>query len=747
MGVLSVFGGLGGLNSGFGGIRIISTSSRITGGFSSTRLITGSVGAPLPLRTGPGTISGGGAAGPSGFMKTALKVMNVLMWISCITAVLSTTYSIIQHFREPDKDTVRFAVTGVDEKEGFIDMWIQLHDFSGLFIPGIKAARGQRTLSRAHEQYLQDFVKNFSGEKSVSSGGWDEGAQKYDLNKNLDRLTVNSYDTKGRGAVNTSGGNRVKIGTSTIEISRAQFQADFRNILVGATSNNDLKTKVEDLLAKYAEAESFDEDDNECADCGNFNLEVYPDEIYCVDARYRVRVMSAAKAQLAVYAAAGENSDPNDTTVQQRLFDEGYLPAFLTPKTRVQSSSGIPPLPGVGTPSVNTPQGSKFIAGVCGIDWDWVPMGDIEFPYNLIDSNRTSNLTQITFTKENAPDTKLDFDFLTSHNSCSDPYYWEAGGALPDVGYSYTDTNRNEKSVADWSDNTKILSEKTALGLTEWGIPTAAAAGEITSTGFVREELDAVVSAPPGGDDAFDHWGNSAGATSSRAIEPFVFQGKATYVAYVQVDRFNRKNLRDFLGTPGKVTGAWGLPKSVGGYAMSQSDWGVSGSSAPGWKKCRTKDAARVAIQNHIDAIQKAGGTVVGTGEVASHSNNYGHFFVWAVVDEPLYTCETCKPQDSDGCSLATDQCSDTSQNSFYIGLSYVLAIQKEILRTATGDTQVWEKIEVDPSEMGGLGKYWSVSNTFTVPCIGKTTPKMPLIQIGNPRRLINATPINEEDQ
>ena len=748
MGVLSVFGGLGTLNSGFGGIRIISTSSRITGGFSSTRLITGSVGSPLPVRTGPGVVSGGGgAAGPSGFMKTALKVMNVLMWISCITAVLSTAYSIIQHFREPDKDTVRFSVTGVDEKTGFIDMWIQLHDFSGLFIPGIKAARGQQTLSKAHEQYLQNFVKNFSGEKSVSSGGWNEATQKYDLNKKMDRLTVNSYDTKGRGAVNTSGGNRVKIGTSTIEISRAQFQADFRNILVGATSDNDLKTKVEDLLAKYAEAESFDEDDNECADCGNFNLEVYPDEIYCVDAQYQVKVMSAAKAQLAVYAAAGENSDPNDSTVQQRLFDEGYLPAFLTPKNKVApatSGGNIPPLPdgrggSLGTPTVNSPQGSKFIAGVCNIEWDWVPMGDIEFAYSEIDSIRTSNLTQITFTKENAPDTTLDFDFLIEHNSCSDPYYWE-GGALPDVGYSYTDTNRNEKAFTDWNDNSKINSEKAALGLTDWGIPTAAAAGEITSTGFVREELDGKVAYPE-----YDHWGNSAGATSSAAIEPFVFQGKAPYVAYVSPRGARRSNLNNVLHM--KRSGI-GLPKNVGGFQLSESDWGISGFKAPGWKRCKSQDAARTAIQNHIDAVQKAGGTVIGTGETLPSSKNLNHFFVWAVVDEPLYTCDTCKPKDSDGCSAGSAVGSDTSRNNFYIGLPYVLAIRKQIRRAADeGGSANYEDIEVDPSEMGGLGKYWSVSNTFTVPCITKTTPKMPLIQIGNPRRLINATPINEEDE
>ena len=454
MGVLSVFSGLGTLNTGFGGIRIISTSSRITGGFSSTRLITGSVGSPLPVRTGPGAVSGGGAAAPSGFMKTALKVMNILMWISCITAVLSTTYSIIQYFREPDKDAVLFNVTGVDEKTGFISFWIQLHDFSGLFIPGIKAARGGG-VSAKQAQYLQNFVKNFVGEKSVGQGGWDEGTQKYDLSKKMDRLTVTNYDTKGRGAVNTSGGNRVKVNSSTrLDISASKFQGDFRDILIGATSDNDLKAKIEDLLASYAQAESFSEDDVECIDCGHFHLEAFPDEIYCVDAQYQVKVMSAAKARLAQLASEGENSDPNDTTVQQRLFDEGYLPAFLTPKNQTVPPPPAPgggyvppPLPDgrggtFGTPTVNSPKGSKFIADVCSIDWDWVAMGDIEFPYGEIDSIRTSNLTQITFEKENAPDTTIDFDFLVDHNSCSDPYYWE-GGALPDVGYSYTDTNRN----------------------------------------------------------------------------------------------------------------------------------------------------------------------------------------------------------------------------------------------------------------------------------------------------------------
>ena len=197
---------------------------------------------------------------------------------------------------------------------------------------------------------------------------------------------------------------------------------------------------------------------------------------------------------------------------------------------------------------------------------------------------------------------------------------------------------------------------------------------------------------------------------------------------------------------------------------MSRSDWGVNNSgrnpSAPGWKKCKTEEAARKAIQNHIDAIQQAGGSVIGRGEVHARSGlgltvgtgqrgNGDTFFAWAVVDEPLYTCDTCKPQDSDGCSASSGSCTTVqgSTESFYIGIPYVLAIQKQIKRTATGDTQEWETIEVEESELGGLGKYWSVSNTFNVPCITKTTPKMPLIQIGNPRRLINATPINEEDE
>ena len=758
MGVLSVFGGLGTLNSGFGGIRIISTSSRITGGFSSTRLITGSVGSPLPLRTGPGAVSGGGAAGPSGMMKTVMKVLNILMWISCATAVLSTAFSIIQYFREPDKDSVRFSVTGVDEETGFIDMWIQLHDFSGLFIPGINAARGRQTLSSKQEKLLRDFAGEFVGESSVSSGGWNEATQQYELSKDLDRLTITNYDTN---LADASQGNRVKVSQQTIEIPAAQFMAEFRAVLVRAQNYRDLKTGAENLIAKYAEAESFNEDDDTCVDCGHFNLEIYPDEIYCVDARYRVKVMSAAKARLAALAAKTDeyhNTDPFDSTVQQKLINDGYLPAFLSQKTRqtAQNPAGVPGLPNMGTAN-----GSKFAAAVCQIEWDWVggsSQDTIEFPYSIYE-NESRTQTAITFTKsvEGDPDTVLEFDFIGLHNDCADPYYWE-GGALPDVGYDSADTDRNQKSATDWSDNTAILSEKASLNLTEWGIPSGAAAGEITDGSLVREEL-------VGGED-YDHWGTSAGQTSSRAIEPYVFEGKTVYVAYAHLKQGfggQTENLGNILARAWSATPC-GI-RNVGGYQMSRSDWGVNNAgrnpSAPGWKKCKTEEAARNAIRNHIDAIQQAGGSVIGQGEISpipgtgtfvnqagNPKGNGNTFFAWAVVDEPLYTCDSCKPQDSDGCNgPGVVQCIGSSSESFLIGIPYVLAIQKEILRTATGGTPEWEKVEVEESELGGLGKYWSVSNTFNVPCITKTTPKMPLIQIGNPRRLINATPINEEDE
>ncbi len=748
MGIIGIFSGLGSLSTGTTGIRIISSSTQITGGFGTTRVISGISGTALPAVATPGTIggtTGGAASSMPGWMESAFEIFGIMAIISCITAVLVTTYKVYQYFAEPRRDKVRFTVTEVEEKKGWFKAWCQMHDFSGIFIPLIKAATGA-PLQSHHDDWLSRFQRKSMSKEDADLGGWDSTlpTPDYHPDKPMYRFTGG----KMYPGVKHAGAPRTMVNVTTREIDSHQFAQDFRHALVNAPSERKLEEEVEKLLIEYAEASAFSEDDEECEDCGNFNMELYPDTLYCVDTRYTVEIRSAARQHN--IENGGHAFDP---TYQRTLFDGGFLPGWLDAATGGAGSptEGKDPSEngGEGAPDpmagMTGQQRAELIAGIMKIQWQWVENEAFEYrlPFRkeIEEEGRKSgnNPTKISFGKllEN-PDTGdsetvLEFNWA-DYNICSDPYYWAGSGsdvALPDEGYSEGDT-QSEISYAEWLDKDAVLTEKTALGLDRYGVPQAAVDGEVSFVGdggFVRTALDGATWEPQ-----YDHWPTGtakkigSGKAYQKPIKPLIFMGMNITLfgwgGYSSKQENGHPKGRSLADKINRSTGLSISGSQFGKYNLNSKDRYAAA------QKAQDKIAAILGTKDGKVIYPPAPHKVSPSDAVTSSYSTKRKTGAFAVVsDEALHTCDTCKDKDSNGCAVEPDQLSAVGQEAFWIGVPYVFAVKKETKSQADNTNPGWVTTKVKDSN--GQDSDWSISNIFTVPCIDKHT-KPPTIQIGD---------------
>ena len=540
MGIIGLFTGLQALQTGTTGIRVISASSQLQGGFGVTRVISGSSGFSFPTTTTPGSVGsvGGGGGGGGGFLPKFMQILNVIAIIHCITALFVTGYKLLVYFKEPAYNEVRSMVNNVDAKTGVIDMFIELHDYSGLFVDQIK----KQGIKAAHAKLMEDWfeAKMVAQKSETGRGGYNSTSGKYEKNTPLWKYEFKGY--KPNIVQKWLGGKKKKVilaGQGSVPVNDGTFINDFVAILNSlpptATMDN-LDTEVKEMIVKLAELNSYEEDDN-CKSCGDFNLSLYPDHLHCMETRYSVRVKSASNAYLTSGldvpkghgggVAAGMNPK-----VMQTMFTEGILPAWLNVAAK-----------GTGGADALSPiQINDAVRAINGMSWDWIGDGAeepaCEFNYKYFDPT----VKQTTFTFHNSStttDNDVDLPSEDTHPNgwadvdCADPYYWESNRmdgevALPG-GYSEGDTQW-EMTHGDWKDGMNALANgngnKSDLFLDPWGIPNDAIEGKVSAAAknhWIRSELTS---------EKHQHWQKSlgGGATYQRPIKPYIFNSTSIHL-------------------------------------------------------------------------------------------------------------------------------------------------------------------------------------------------------------------------
>jgi hypothetical protein len=758
---------LGAVTGGFGasGATLVSSSSRILGGFANSQLVTGIGGTIAPVGSNSQVIvNSSGAAGggaQSGWMKTMTEITGILFIITCIITFFVNAYEIYKLLKQPGADQVLIDSKGFDTETGIVEGYIQSHNFVamiGRYFAG--KAREKAIITKIQTRIERVFS---SASVKAGEGGFTKASVKISFETLAKQIAPKTGGLFGYFEKDTE---VAILGQAADIVTVNAWVAMLTNLENDMGLSDDLfKKSAQRQFAKYFAikiANVNKKKKEQCGQCPEVILKIEPGKFVCTDESYSVKIQSAAKSWLDANGKAGTEGygDYSD-----KLFELGYFPSWLGKKDANDSEQ------------LDDKKVREALTKVATIDFTWVdnkeykyseavnialnPDGSVEtieksqfndsrgepfelegvkdeiisFTHGADDPNPegTWNHAYVlsgedrAYTVVTSAETDDDGNVISPVqysavtplvNDCSDPYYWisepATGGlvGLPQGGYGVDDI-RHGKSKDDfksWSNlthnNYMGEIEKKILGESPYE----------NEFGIRMRDMEAFVR--PGFIGHSDmHWTKGGTVTTEdKPIKPFTFKA----VNFICIP-YGRKDGKGRLMTEHKsFKGKWGwIPQSD--HSAVNDALKKGGSSIEKltgrMKNSLDRRRAKGKFDAYLEAAKKNNTDIYFSGGGKTNTSGYGAFY--AVVREPVTNCDKCTNDTGENCITIKDVSSTTD---FIIGIPYVIKVKKKLRSQVTGTG--WNELIIPGEQKCGEAIHekanspWKVSDgVITPPC------------------------------